>query len=96
MGCVIDVCIMNTFKQRRPNIATQRTAPNVNVTIDRELLSRARALSINLSQTFTTAIDAELRKHEAARWKEENAEGIANLNAFLEEHGSFSDGYRTF
>lgn len=77
-------------------MATQRTTQNVNVTIDRDLLSRARALGINLSQTFTTAIDAELRKHEAARWKEENAEGIANLNAFLEEHGSFSDQYRTF
>ncbi|KML23279.1 antitoxin [Leclercia adecarboxylata] len=77
-------------------MATQRTTQNVNVTIDRNLLSRARALGINLSQTFTTAIDAELRKHEAACWKEENAEGIANLNAFLEEHGSFSDQYRTF
>lgn len=77
-------------------MTTQRTTQNVNVTIDRDLLSRARALGINLSQTFTTAIDAELRKHEAARWKEENAEGIANLNTFLEEHGSFSDQYRTF
>lgn len=77
-------------------MATQRTTQNVNVTIDRDLLSRARALGINLSQTFATAIDAELRKHEAGRWKEENAEGIANLNAFLEEHGSFSDQYRTF
>lgn len=77
-------------------MATQRTTQNVNVTIDRDLLSRARALGINLSQTFTSAIDAELRKHEAARWKEENAEGIANLNAFLEEHGCFSDQYRTF
>ncbi|WP_449543965.1 type II toxin-antitoxin system CcdA family antitoxin [Lelliottia nimipressuralis] len=77
-------------------MTTQRTTQNVNVTIDRDLLSRARALGINLSQTLTSAIDAELRKHEAARWKEENAEGIANLNAFLEEHGSFSDQYRTF
>ena len=77
-------------------MATQRTTQNVNVTIDRDLLSRARALGINLSQTFTTAIDAELRKHEVAHWKEENAEGIANLNAILEEHGSFSDQYRTF
>lgn len=47
-------------------MATQRTTQNVNVTFDRDLLSRARALGINLSQTFTTAIDAgcvNMRRH---------------------------------
>lgn len=29
-------------------------------------------------------------------WYEENAEAIANLNAFLEETGSFSEQYRNF
>ncbi|MFP2423390.1 type II toxin-antitoxin system CcdA family antitoxin [Pseudescherichia vulneris] len=77
-------------------MATQRTTQNVNVTIERDLLSRARAAGMNLSQTLSAAIDTELRKHEVARWKEENAEAMANLNAFLEEHGSFSEQYRTF
>lgn len=74
----------------------QRSGQSVNVTIDRELLSKARAAGMNLSQTLTAAIDAELRKYEAARWKEENAEAIAYLNKLGEETGCFSDEYRTF
>lgn len=77
-------------------MTTKRNGQSVNVTIDRELLARARAAGMNLSQTFTAAIDAELRRYEAARWKEENAEAIAHLNKLGEETGCFSDEYRTF
>jgi len=55
------------------NIGTQRTIQNVNVTFERDLLKRLRAVGMNLSQTPTAIIDTELREHEAARWKEDNA-----------------------
>ncbi|MFJ5387634.1 type II toxin-antitoxin system CcdA family antitoxin, partial [Pectobacterium sp. CHL-2024] len=43
-----------------------------------------------------TALDAELRRHEAKKWQEENREAIDALNRFHDENGCFSDEYRTF
>ncbi|EGW1272690.1 type II toxin-antitoxin system CcdA family antitoxin, partial [Salmonella enterica] len=42
------------------------------------------------------ALDAELRQYEAKKWQEENNEALEALNRFHDEHGCFSDEYRTF
>ena len=75
---------------------TQRVTQSVTMTVERTLLSRAREAGINLSATLTAALDAELRQHEMKKWKEENSEGLKALNRFHDEHGCFSDEYRTF
>ena len=75
---------------------TLRATQSVTMTVERALLSRAREAGINLSATLTAALDAELRQHEAKKWKEENSEGLEALNRFHDEHGCFSDEYRTF
>ncbi|EGA5110990.1 type II toxin-antitoxin system CcdA family antitoxin [Salmonella enterica] len=51
---------------------------------------------MNLSATLTAALDAELRQYEAKKWQEENNEALEALNRFHDEHGCFSDEYRTF
>ncbi|WP_275166550.1 type II toxin-antitoxin system CcdA family antitoxin [Citrobacter koseri] len=76
--------------------AKQRNTQSVTMTVERALLVRAREAGINLSATLTTALDAELRRHEAKKWQEENRESIDALNRFHDEHGCFSDEYRTF
>ncbi|MCS5956593.1 type II toxin-antitoxin system CcdA family antitoxin [Klebsiella variicola subsp. variicola] len=76
--------------------AKQRSTQSVTMTVERALLIRAREAGINLSATLTTALDAELRHYEAKKWKEENREAIDALNRFHDEHGCFSDEYRTF
>lgn len=74
----------------------QRTTQSVTMTVERSLLSRAREAGINLSATLTAALDAELRQHERIKWQEENREALEALNRFNDEHGCFSDDYRTF
>ncbi|EFP70366.1 post-segregation antitoxin CcdA family protein [Shigella dysenteriae 1617] len=49
-----------------------------------------------MSATLTVALNAELKKHAATRWREENAEAIAALNQLADETGCFSDEYRRF
>lgn len=75
---------------------TQRATQSVTMTVERALLSRAREAGINLSATLTAALDAELRQYEAKKWQEENNEALETLNLFHDEHGCFSDEYRTF
>ena len=76
--------------------AKQRNTQSVTMTVERGLLSRAREAGINLSSLLTAALDAELRHQAARQWQEENREGIEALNRFHDEHGCFSDDYRTF
>ncbi|MDU4003208.1 type II toxin-antitoxin system CcdA family antitoxin [Pluralibacter gergoviae] len=76
--------------------AKQRSTQSVTMTVERALLVRAREAGINLSATLSAALDAELRHHEAKKWQEENREAIDVLNRFHDEHGCFSDEYRTF
>lgn len=76
--------------------AKQRNTQSVTMTVERALLIRAREAGINLSATLSAALDAELRHHEAKKWQEENREAIDALNRFHDEHGCFSDEYRTF
>jgi len=74
----------------------ERNTQSVTMAVERTLLARARAADINLSATLTAALDAELRRHEAKKWQEENTEAIEALNRFHDEQGCFSDEYRTF
>ncbi|MGL5243036.1 MAG: type II toxin-antitoxin system CcdA family antitoxin [Kluyvera ascorbata] len=74
----------------------KRNTQSVTVTIERDLLIRARDAGVNMSATLTAALDAELRKHATTRWKEDNAAAIAELNRLGEENGCFSDEFRNF
>ena len=77
-------------------MTAKRTTQSVTVTVDRELVNRARDAGLNMSATLTVALNAELKKHAATRWREENAEAIAALNQLADETGCFSDEYRSF
>jgi antitoxin CcdA len=67
-----------------------------NLTINADLLRRARALKINLSATLERALVEEVRKQQREGWLQENREAIAAYNAEVAVHGAFSDGIRTF
>jgi antitoxin CcdA len=77
-------------------MTTKRNTQSVTVTLERDLLSRARDAGVNMSATLTAALDVELKKHAAARWREDNAEAITVLNRLGEETGCFSDEFRSF
>jgi len=65
-----------------------------NLTVNSDLLSRARKLNINLSATLEKALVAELRNAEKQSWLKKNKEAISELNNFSEKNGLFSDSYR--
>lgn len=68
----------------------------VNVSINSELLERAKALNINLSATLERALAEQLRSEQRSQWLRENADAIKAYNEFVETNGSFSDSVRKF
>ncbi len=64
------------------------------MTLDAELLDEARALGMNLSRAAEEGIRAQVRGERARRWKEENAEAIADYNKWIEENGIPNMGIR--
>lgn len=67
-----------------------------NLTINSDLLAKARALDINLSATLEKALADSLRQHQRQQWLAENREAISAYNDEVERDGVFSDGLRGF
>ena len=67
-----------------------------NVSINSDLLEKAKALNINLSATLEAALAEQLRTEQRNQWKAENAKAIEAYNRFVEDNGVFSDGLRKF
>jgi len=74
----------------------KHTKQRTNVSIDRELLEKARARGIKLSALLEVAIRENLRKAAAEQWLEENRDAITSYKRETLEHGVFSDGLRSF
>ena len=75
----------------------------VTVELDPDILARARAAGIDLSEALARAIRRELpltsdgeRKRAAEEWYKENKEAVDAYNEYVGEHGLFSDGQRMF
>jgi antitoxin CcdA len=68
----------------------------VNVSINRELLKRARSADLNLSSILETALEQRLRQQARERWLTENRAGIEAYNEQVERDGVFSDELRAF
>ena len=71
-----------------------KRATNVSIRVD--LLDAARDAGVNLSATLERALAEELASLKRARWREENREAIAAYNEYVDGHGVFSDGVRSF
>jgi len=75
----------------------------LDIGIDPELLAQAKRLGISVAGMSETQLRLHLQKvdpagaeERARRWAEENAEVIASLNRFVDEHGVFGDDLRTW
>ncbi len=66
-----------------------------NLSINSDLLAKAKSLKLNLSATLENALADEVRKAERARWLQENRSAIAASNRLAEDNGRFADSYRT-
>ncbi len=68
----------------------------VNLSINRDLLNRARSGNLNLSNILEVALEQKLRQQARERWLSENRASMEAYNEQVERHGVFSDGLRAF
>ena len=67
-----------------------------NLSINSNLLSKARDLGINLSATLEQALEAEVRRNTREKWLKENKKALENCNELANKHGLFADKHRGF
>ena len=72
------------------------TKQAVNLSIDRELLAKARTLGVNLSGEMEARLAELVRKAAWDHWRAENCEAITKNNEQVEANGLWSDGLRQF
>lgn len=72
---------------------TKRTTT---VTINEDLLERAKELNINISGASEKGLEAEVRSIERERLKKLYREAAKEIDKVIQEDGLFSDGVRMF
>ena len=79
----------------QPLYDTQAHKQSANLSVNRDLLNKAKKLDINLSATLERALDAALREKKRAAWLTENEQAIAAYNDHVDTHAVFSDHLRS-
>jgi len=67
-----------------------------NVTINSDLLQKAKSYNINISKNFEAYLAEVVKKREEEQWLEENKSAIDAFNERVEKEGLFSDEHRRF
>jgi antitoxin CcdA len=67
-----------------------------NLSLRADLVRRARALGLNLSEVVDAALAHAIRDAERRTWLDTNREAIADYNAQVGQRGVFSDDWRRF
>lgn len=67
-----------------------------NLTINSDLLAKAKSLDINISQVLEAALTEAVKREKREKWLDENADAIEAYNEQVSRFGLFSDGMRTF
>jgi antitoxin CcdA len=80
--------------RRQGSGAIPKRATNVSVRSD--LLAAAREAGVNPSATLERALMEELAEAKRKKWRQENRDAITAHNKYVEKHGVFSDGVRSF
>lgn len=80
----------------QPIYDTQAPKRPANLSVNGDLLSKAKELSINLSATLEHALATALRERRRAEWLAQNKAAIEACNDYVEQYGVFSNGLRSF
>ncbi|MGV8073255.1 MAG: type II toxin-antitoxin system CcdA family antitoxin [Syntrophobacteraceae bacterium] len=75
---------------------TQAPKRSTNLSINSDLLQKAKDLHINLSKALEQRLVEILLEEKRREWREENREAIEAYNRRIEGGGVFSDGLRSF
>lgn len=69
---------------------------SANLSINADLLLKAKQLNINLSQTLEQHLATIVRQAQREQWLTENKDALDEYNRRIELRGTFSDGLRRF
>ena len=80
------------------NLAYDYQAPKkaTNLSINSDLLKKAKSYNINLSKSFESYLNELVKQKAEEAWREENTQAIEAFNKRVERQGVFSDGLRSF
>ena len=67
-----------------------------NLSINSDLLQKAKDLDINISAALERALAETVKQRARDKWLAENQASIKEYNQQVEEHGVFSDSVRSF
>ncbi len=67
-----------------------------NLSVNSDLLKKAKDLEINLSATFENALTEVIKEKQREQWKQKNKDAINAYNKHVENNGVFSNGLRSF
>lgn len=75
-----------------------KSAPKkpTNLSINSNLLTKAKDFDINLSATLEKALESEVRQNTREQWLRENKKALENCNKLTQEQGLFADKHRGF
>ena len=88
----------NTHRVHAMQNIYDKNAPKkpTNLSINSNLLTKARDLGINLSATLEKALETEVRQNTREKWLRENKQALENCNELTQKHGLFADKHRGF
>lgn len=75
---------------------TSAPKKSTNLSINGDLLRKAKALHVNLSKALEQRLVEILLEEKRREWREENRDAIEAYNRRIEAGGVFSDGLRRF
>jgi len=75
---------------------TQAPKKATNLSVNSDLLKKAKDLDINLSAALERVLAELVKTKQQEAWLEENRKAIEKYNNHVEKHGVFSDGLRSF
>jgi len=67
-----------------------------NLTINSDLLNKAKSMDINISAVLEAALADKVRQKMQSDWLQENQDSISRYNMHVSNIGVFSDDLRTF
>ena len=67
-----------------------------NLSVDADLLEKAKRLKLNLSQVFEASLNEAIRQRQREEWLKKNRAALEAYNEYDDKHGVFSDGLRSF
>ena len=69
---------------------------NTNLSINSDLLQKAKDNHINLSSSLEKVLENELRAKEIQKWQDSNKEAIESYNQAIEKRGLFGNNFGRF